>query len=227
METPKPQNRVADPASPLNTDPARAERHAMTPERAPHVHARPKRDMSHIQGWGADLDKKNRPAYPMERTPARLEGVHWEVPEQQPIDIEVLHSTERPGITPVFGTSTPPKGLSGWIRRRAYEWAENDLRRWLMLLAADRVNVVEGIGEDLMEGRVPNVFAEMGIKAEMKHNPAGLAQKAVIATAVVGIGYWLLTRDKGERSGGQRLEYDPHTFYDRKTVERYHKARRR
>ena len=47
-----------------------------------HSHAivRPKRDMSHIQGWGADLDHKDRPGYPMERTPPRLEGVHWDQP---------------------------------------------------------------------------------------------------------------------------------------------------
>ena len=31
-------------------------------------------DFSHIKGWGSDLDHKNRPAYPMERKPPRLEG---------------------------------------------------------------------------------------------------------------------------------------------------------
>lgn len=231
MDTQPQHSRPSDPASPTNTDPRRAEMHDTTPERAPHTHDRPKRDMSHIQGWGADLDKKNRPAYPMERTPARLDHVHWDVPEQQPIRMEILHSTERPGISAVFGTSAPLRGLSGWIRRKAYAWAENDMRRWLMLLMADRVDVVEGIGEDLLEGRVPNVLGEMGVKAEMKHNPAGLAQKALIAGAVVGIGYWLLTRDKEEdrspRQKRQHLDYDPHTFYDKKTVQRYHKARAR
>ena len=104
-----------------------------------------------ITGWGADLDPANRPAVPMERTPPRLEGVHWDVPEQQPVRVEILHSTERPGITPVFGTAVPPSGLSGVIRRRAFRRSENDLRHWLLLLAADRVNVVEGLLEDLQE----------------------------------------------------------------------------
>ena len=40
-------------------------------------------DYSHIQGWGADLDPQNRPAYPKERMPPRLSGVHWDQPEQQ------------------------------------------------------------------------------------------------------------------------------------------------
>ncbi|MFC0677347.1 hypothetical protein ACFFGH_05705 [Lysobacter korlensis] len=106
-------------------------------------------DRSQIPGWGADLDRKNRPAVPMERTPPRLEGVHWDEPEQQPQYIEVLHSIERPSITPVFGTSVPPSGLSGVIRRLAFQRSENDVRHWMMLLMADRVNVVEGIVDDM------------------------------------------------------------------------------
>jgi len=156
---------------------------------------RPSREeLSHIEGWGADLDRKNRPAIPMERTPARFIHPHEGKLPQQPENVEILVSTERPGITPIFGTAQPPKGLSGMIRRVAYNWSENDLRRWLLLLAADRVNVVEGIGEDLVHGKVPNVLAEMGIKAEWEHNRAGLVKKAVIAGAVVGTVAYLLRR---------------------------------
>lgn len=155
-----------------------------------------RRQFSHIKGWGADLDHKNRPAHPMERTPPRLDNVHWHQPEDQPVNMTVFHSTERPGITPVFGTSSPPSGFSGWIRRMAYKLSENDIRHWLLLLLADRVNVVEGITQDLSRGRVPNVFAEMGIKAEYRHNPAGLATKVVVASTVLGLGYYLLKRKR-------------------------------
>jgi hypothetical protein len=161
--------------------------------------AKPKKDFSHIQGWGADLDHKNRPAYPMERTPPRIEGVHWDRPEDQPLKMKIYHSTERPGITPVFGTSTPPSGLSGKIRDVAYKLSENDIRHWLLLMMADRVNMVEGIVHDLSRGHIPNVFAEMGGRAELKHNPAGLARKAVVASAVIGIGYYLMKRNNGRR----------------------------
>lgn len=154
----------------------------------------PQRDFSHIQGWGADLDHKNRPAYPMERTPPRLEGVHWDRPEDQPIRMKVYHSTERPGVTPVFGTSTPPSGLSGKIRDVAYKLSENDIRHWLLLLLADRVNMFEGIGEDLMHGHIPNVLGEMGIRAEFRHNRAGLARKVAVTAAIVGIGVYLYRR---------------------------------
>ncbi|WP_228536123.1 hypothetical protein [Noviherbaspirillum malthae] len=151
-------------------------------------------DFSHIKGWGADLDPNNRPAYPMERTPPRLEGLHWHDVEDQPLRMKVYHSVERPGITPVFGTSTPPSGISGKIRDVAYGFSENDVRHWLLLLFADRVNVVEGIGQDLMGGRVPNVFAEMGINAEWRYNRAGLIRTAAVASAVIGVGYILLKR---------------------------------
>lgn len=150
-------------------------------------------DFPHIKGWGADLDHKNRPAYPMERKPPRLEGLHWHDVEDQPLRMKVYHSVERPGVTPVFGTSTPPSGLSGKIRDVAYRLSENDVRHWLLLLFADRVNVVEGIGQDLMRGHIPNIFAEMGARAELKHNPLGFAMKAAIAAGTVWAGYQMLS----------------------------------
>jgi hypothetical protein len=162
------------------------------------VPRRPSRqELQHINGWGADLDRKDRPAVPMERTPPRfIHQPEGELP-QQPERVEVLVSPERPGITPLFGTAQPPSGLSGMIRRLAFKSTENDLRHWLLLLLADRVNVVEGIADDLARGHVPNILGEMGIKAELKHNPAGLAKKALITTAVVG-GVWYLLKRRGE-----------------------------
>lgn len=165
-----------------------------------HVHGaiaprRPTRDqLQHIQGWGADLDRKNRPGVPMERTPPRFINVPAGDPAPQEQHVEVLVSTERPGRTPLFGSVQPPSGLSGAIRRLAFKRTENDLRHWLLLLLADRVNVVEGIGDDLAKGKVPNVLAEMGIKSELKHNPAGLAKKVAIGAALVGAACYLMKR---------------------------------
>ena len=146
-----------------------------------------------IPGRGSDLDRADRPGVPMERTPPRLDGPLLP-PEQQHSAVEVLVSPERPGITPLYGTSAPPRGLSGMLRRAAFKTTENDIRHWLMLLLADRVDVVEGIGDDLRQGRVPNVLGEMGMAAEWRHNKAGVAKKAAIGAAVVGIGYYLLKR---------------------------------
>lgn len=146
-----------------------------------------------VPGWGADLDPANRPGVPMERTPPRLEHVHR--PAEQPRrDVEVLHSVERPGLTPIYGTTAPPKGLSGMIRRVAFRYGENDMRHWMILLLADRVDMGEGLVEDLAHGHVPNLWKEMGLASEWKHNRAGLLRKAAIAGAVVGVALWARNR---------------------------------
>jgi hypothetical protein len=153
-------------------------------------------DHPQVQGWGADLDHANRPAYPKERTPPRLE-VPWKQPEQQVPKVKILHSTERPGITPVFGSPQPPSGLSGKIREASFKFSENDIRHWLMLLFADRVNMVEGIGCDLMRGHVPNIFAEMGWKAELQHNRPAFLRKVATISALTALGVYLVRRRRG------------------------------
>lgn len=141
-----------------------------------------------IQGWGADLDPAVRPAVPMHHYPQRFVDMQTEdIPPQPSRGVKVFHSNERPGLTPVYGTAQPPSGVSGLIRKGAFRYSENDLRHWLMLLFADRVNVVEGIVEDLAHGHVPNLFREMGGPAEWKHNRQGFVRKAFIAGAVVGV----------------------------------------
>jgi len=153
------------------------------------------KDYSHIPGWGADLNRSDRPAYPKERIPARLTGVHWDQPEQQRQTVEILVSNERPGITPIFGTSTPPSGVSGMARRFAFKFSENDVRHWLILLFADRVNVVEGVIGDLRKGKVPNLYEEMGLRAEFKYNRSAATRKLAIGAGVLGIAY-LVSRKK-------------------------------
>jgi len=149
-----------------------------------------------IEGWGADLDPQARPAYPKERTPPRFINRHWdELAHQQPT-VKVFHSTERPGLTPVFGTAQPPSGLSGMLRAAAFKQSENDMRHWLMLLLADRVNVVEGLVDDLAHGHVPNLFKEMGGPAEWKYNRAGFYKKAAIAGGAVLLLMYLNGRRK-------------------------------
>ena len=153
------------------------------------------KDYSHIKGWGIDADPKNDPTYPMrKRSNDDHNGYSWKRPPQQPIDVEVLHSNERPNVTAVFGTSAPPSGLSGMIRRYAFRYSEASFAHWLPLLLADRVNVVEGILDDFRRGRVPNIFAERGGKAEWKHNPKGMVQKVVIGVVVVTAVVALLSR---------------------------------
>ena len=68
------------------------------------------------------------------------------------------------------------------------------MRHWLLLLFADRVNMVEGLACDLAQGRVPNVLAEMGGRAELAYNPGGAARKAATVAVAAGVVYLLLRR---------------------------------
>jgi hypothetical protein len=144
------------------------------------------KDHSQIKGWGVDADPKNDPTYPMKnRNDGEHAGYSWERPPQQPITVEVLHSNERPDVTSVFGTSTPPSGPSGAIRRIAFRYSESSYGHWLPLMLADRVSVVEGVLSDLKYGHVPNVFAEGGWKAEWKHNRTGLLLRILVRVLLV------------------------------------------
>jgi len=159
---------------------------------------------SQLPGWNIDNDPENDPTYPMRtRTPDDHKGYSWERPTQQPINIEVLHSIERPNITAVFGTSVPPSGLSGVIRRFAFKYSENSYLHWLPLLLADRVNVVEGIIDDLAHGQVPNIFAEKGYPVEWKYDRKGLIIKLATAAAIAG-GVVVLLSSKGK--GGKKAK---------------------
>jgi hypothetical protein len=156
-------------------------------------------DYSHIKGWGIDADDKNEPTYPMKKyTGDDHNRIDWERPPLQVQTVEVLHSNERPNLTATFGTSSPPSGLSGAIRRYAFKSSENSYLHWLPLLLADRVNVVEGILDDLQHGHIPNIFAEKGWKAEWKHNPRGLITKVAV-TAAVTSAIWMLAFKKKKK----------------------------
>lgn len=142
-------------------------------------------DYTKIKGWGVDADPKNDPTYPMKkRNNGEHEGYTWQRPPQQPVNVEVLHSNERPHVTTAFGTSTPPAGLSGMIRRFAFRYSESSYGHWLPLMLADRVGVVEGVLEDLAHGRIPNIPAELGWKAEWKHNRKSLVTRVLVGTLV-------------------------------------------
>jgi hypothetical protein len=144
------------------------------------------KDPSQIEGQGVDADPKNDPTYPMKhRTDGEHAGYAWERPQQQPLSVEVLHSNERPDVTAVFGTSTPPSGPSGALRRLAFRYSESSYGHWLPLMLADRVSVVEGVLGDLKHGRVPNVFAERGWKAEWEHNRISLLRRILVRAVLV------------------------------------------
>ncbi|MEU8184624.1 hypothetical protein AB0B85_21515 [Micromonospora sp. NPDC049044] len=135
-----------------------------------------------IPGWGVDLDPKDRPSVPQERFDPSLNGAHWEFPERQPEKWPRERSVEHKFLTPVFGTSCPPKGLSGVIRRHSYRrYSEGRAAHWLLLLAADRVDAVESTFASFLTRQPDNPITETGVLGEFTHHglPSRLRGKRV------------------------------------------------
>jgi hypothetical protein len=124
-----------------------------------------------IPGWGADLDTHDRPSVPKEQFHPGFSGAQGGFPERQPEKWPRERSIEHKFLTPVFGTSCPPKGLSGAIRKYAYkQYSEARAAHWLLLLAADRVDVVEGTLRSFVRLRPDNPITETGVLSEFTHH---------------------------------------------------------
>lgn len=140
-----------------------------------------------IPGWGIDADPDNEPTYPIKDYNGDDHlRINWERPEQQPVDVEILKSNEHGRMPAVFGNTLPPSGLSGAIRRFAFKYSENSFAHWLPLIVADRINMVEGLIDDVRNGYFPNLPAERGWNAEWKYNRAGAVKKIAVAALVTG-----------------------------------------
>ncbi|HEX8173312.1 MAG TPA: hypothetical protein VF824_22450 [Thermoanaerobaculia bacterium] len=124
-----------------------------------HVTSTVPRDFRSIPGWGVDLHE--RPMFPME-LPSDVMNVRGDVKDWQ-VPYEKVHvSIEHPNLTPVFGVSCPPRGLSGALRNYAYKYGEGTNRHWMTLLFADRVDVVESMIIDALRGHPDRYIKEKG-----------------------------------------------------------------
>jgi hypothetical protein len=167
-----------------------------------------------VPGWGVDLDPADRPSYPKEAL--QETGAHWDFPERQPERAPREKSTEHKFLTPVFGTAQPLRGVSGAIRRYAYTFSEGRTAHWLLLIAGDRVDVLESRVEALMQGRPDNPITETGVlrefrnhayrtrfgqhRADLKHQPIDVVLWAAPYLAIAGGAYLLARSLNGRRA---------------------------
>lgn len=113
-----------------------------------------------------DASPSQRPGVPMEQDPKPVGHAHWTTPERQPDPGNILKRKGLDELTPVFGTAVPPRGLSGLMRRAAYEIPEHYTSHWLVLLLADRVDAVEDRAKRTLPWALP-LIAIGGIAAVM------------------------------------------------------------
>ena len=142
-----------------------------------------------IPGWGADLDPHDRPSYPRESLELRPPGATWRLPEQQSHDGYRERSIEHADLTPVFGTAQPLRGLSGRIRRHAYDrYSEARTAHWLLLIAADRVDVAEhGVRSvPLVATGLRAEVAGHGLRSRLGRGRADVVHQPLDALVVTG-----------------------------------------
>jgi hypothetical protein len=138
-----------------------------------------------IPGWGVDLDPQDRPSVPKEQLQPGGTGAHWDFPERQPERWPRERSIEHAFLTPVFGTSCPPKGLSGVLRRFAYaRFSEARAAHWLLLLGADRIDTLESAVTSIVTLKPDNPITETGVLSEFSHH--GLASRRAGGRADAG-----------------------------------------
>lgn len=98
---------------------------------------------------------------------------HWDFPERQQEKWPRERSVEHAFLTPVFGTSTPPRGASGAIRKYAYKYSEGRAAHWLLLIAADRVDAWESHLRSFASLRPDNPVTETGVLSEFSRHGMG------------------------------------------------------
>jgi hypothetical protein len=169
---------------------------------------------------GADLNPADRPSYPKEI--ATDLPVIWDFPERQQPRGFREKSTEHKFLTPVFGTAQPLHGLSGAIRRYAYTLSEGRTAHWLLLIAGDRVDVLENRIAALFSGQPDNPITETGVlrefkggayrtrfgqhRADLKHQPLDLVLWVLPYIAVAGAVY-LGTRSSKRTNTGRHVAW--------------------
>ena len=139
--------------------------HPPAPETSEQLRAR-------IPGWGVDLDPADRPGTPRERFDPGATGAHWEFPDRMPETDERERSIEHKFLPPVYGTAQPLHGLSGAIRRYAYDrYSEGKFIHWVLLILGDRVEATGSTLRSLASLRPDNPLTETGVLSEVKHHP--------------------------------------------------------
>jgi hypothetical protein len=95
------------------------------------------------QSQAVDAPKERRPGVPMARAAHPVANAHWTKPDRQPVSEGVIKDAGRAEFTSTFGTGQKPRGVSGALRKAAYRIPDYRVRRWLMLLIADRIDALE------------------------------------------------------------------------------------
>jgi hypothetical protein len=72
----------------------------------------------------------------------------------------------------VYGTAQPLKGVSGAIRRLAYDrFSEGQTAHWLLLIVGDRVEAIGAHAVSFASLRPDNPITQTGVLSELRRRP--------------------------------------------------------
>jgi hypothetical protein len=113
-----------------------------------------------------DLDLARRPGVPHEaREPKPFPNTIFP-PERQPGEPAApMHGRPNKRMPPVFGTSTPLRGLSGVVRRMAYTLPDHYPSHWLLKMLGDRVELWETRARRMLPIALPLALLGLAVRA--------------------------------------------------------------
>lgn len=124
-----------------------------------------------IPGWGSDSAPEHRRTW-QQRDDIGPTGAHWTFPDRQPDDPDRERSIEHGMLTPVYGTAQPLRGISGAIRRFAYDrLSETKNTRWLILVLGDRVESAGAHARSFLTRHPDDPVTQTGVLSEFRHRP--------------------------------------------------------
>jgi len=152
-----------------------------------------------ISGWGIDSDmlKGNGSLLDEQKYENGVDKA-WVRPVNQPQKIEILKSIERTDLPAVFGETLPPKGLSGRVRRIAFQQSESRLRHWFGLMLADRLEQVGTLMEEIVSGNIPNLAKERGWRVLWKYDSNKVIQRIALVSAVAALATYCILKNKNK-----------------------------
>lgn len=81
--------------------------------------------------------------------------------------------------------------------------SESQWAHGLLLVGADRVNVIESLFGDLFRRRIPNLFAQMELGSELRHNRGHFITRTVLTFAALALTIAVVAAlQPGARRGG-------------------------
>ncbi|MDP9379284.1 MAG: hypothetical protein M3Q29_03890 [Chloroflexota bacterium] len=115
-----------------------------------------------------------------------------QIPQQQPAEgreLPIPVQLNPAYLTPVYGTAQPTTGALERLRRQAYSYAAHDPKRWMTLLAADRMErSAELTREAIIPGQQPMVLRHFARLVRAHPKESGAAVAAALAGALIVAG---------------------------------------